>query len=402
MTLALALCGCGGMGRRHILGMQKLKAAGHLNFELAAVCDIFPESAQQAANLAEELLGRRPTVYTDLAELQQIDGIILTTSPETHAKLGVDAMEMGMHVLVEKPIDLTVARGRRLTDAARRTGRTLAVAENYRRDPINRLAKALLNAGAIGRPYLAIQSSSGGGERVIITPWRHRRAKGGIIIDMGIHYADLLEYFMGDVDQIMGMNDCIDPERVDADGVHHAADAEDISTGAIRFRSGAMAHYLLNQAGRGQGHFSRVIHGTGGSLTIPRDRSGHSLRLMQRHQGNDVELTETEQLALVPDFVLDDVTASIFGSDRLSSYDMTFANIDADLLAVEQADFVEAIVAGREPEVTGEIGLRSLALVLGFLESERLGRMVSMDELLQGEAMPYQAVIEAAIEEELA
>ena len=394
MTLTLALCGCGGMGRRHIQGVQKLKAAGRLSFDLAAVCDIDPENAHRAATMAKDLLGQRPAVCADLAELQPMDGVILTTSPETHAQLGVAAMEMGLHVLVEKPIDLTVARAQQLIAASRRTARTLAVAENYRRDPINRLAKALLDSGAIGRPYLAIQSSSGSGERVIITPWRHRRAKGGIIVDMGIHYADLLEYFLGDADQILGMNDRIDNERIDTEGARHAADAEDISLGVVRFRSGAMAHYLLNQAGRGQGHFSRVIHGTGGSLTIPRDRSGHPLRLMQRQGGEDVEIAEPEQLTLVPDFELDDVTAALFGTKKLSSYDMTFADIDANLLAIEQADFVDAIADCREPEVTGEIGLRSLALVLSFLESEQLGRMVSIDEVLQGETMPYQRALE--------
>ncbi|MBX3014110.1 MAG: Gfo/Idh/MocA family oxidoreductase [Caldilineaceae bacterium] len=393
MTLSLALCGCGGMGRRHIRGMQKLQAVGQMPFDLVAVCDLFPQSANEAADLAQELLGRRPTVHTDLAELRGIDVLIITTSPETHTSLGMTAMELGMHVLVEKPIDVTIAQGRRLLAASARTGRKLTVAENYRRDPINRLAKALITGGALGTPYLSIQSSSGGGERVAITPWRHLRARGGIIVDMGIHYADLQEFYLGPIAQVVGMNALIDQQRADAQGQLHPSDSEDVMAGVARFQSGAILHYLLNYAGRGEGHFIRTIHGTAGSLAIPSDRTGKPLKLVQRQHGKDEPIPDAELLALVPNFALDELTAALFGGDRLSSYQLPFADIDANLLGIEQAEFVDAIVSNREPEVTGLVGLRALGLMMGFLESELLGRTVSMDELLTSDTMPYEATI---------
>jgi predicted dehydrogenase len=374
--------------------MQKLKAANRLSFDLVAVCDIFPANAEQAADLAEELLGRRPAVHADLANLRGVDALIITTSPETHAEIGVQAMQMGIHVLVEKPIDLTIPQARRLVQMGRQTNRKLSVAENYRRDPMNRLARALIDAGAVGSPYLAIQSTSGGGERVAITPWRHRLSKGGIIMDMGIHYADLLEYYLGPVTQVVGMNGLIDHERVDAQGQRHPVDAEDITAGVARYQSGAIAHYLIDRAGRGEGHFVRTVHGTGGSLAIAHDRSGKPHKLVQRHNGRDEVIPVDHHLSLVPDFGLDDVTAALFGGERMSSYEMEFADIDANLLGVEQAEFVAAILEDRDPEVTGEVGMRSLALVLGFLESELLGRILSIDELLESDQMPYQAKIE--------
>lgn len=393
MTLKLALCGCGGMGRRHIRGMKKLQAVGQLPFDLVAVCDLFPQSGQEAADLAQELLGRRPTVHTDLTELRDIDVLIITTSPETHTTLGIAAMELGMHVLVEKPIDVTIAQGRRLVAAAQRTRRKLTVAENYRRDPINRLAKALLTGGVLGTPYLSIQSNSGGGERVAITPWRHLRARGGIIVDMGIHYADLQEFYLGPIAQVVGMNALIDHQRTDAQGQLHPSDSEDVMAGVARFQNGALLHYLMNYAGRGEGHFMRTIHGTGGSLAIPSDRTGHPLKLVQRQNRKDEVVPEAELLALLPDFALDDLTAALFGGERLSSYQMAFPDIDANLLGIEQAEFVDAIVADREPEVTGVIGLRALALMMGFLESELLGRTVTIEELLTSDSMPYEASI---------
>ena len=109
-----------------------------------------------------------------------------------------------------------------------------------------------------------------------------------------------------------------------------------------------------------------------------------------RRDGKDIALSEEEQLALVPDFKLHPVTAALFGGERLSHYEMGFADIDANLLAIEYDDFVDAVINKREPDVTGEQGLRSLALVYGFLESECAGRALSDEELLSCKVHAYQ------------
>lgn len=395
MSFAMGLVGCGVMGRRHVIGMKQLKAAGKLYFDLVAVCDIMPENLHKMGDHAEELLGSRPQQFADfdtMIKSVKLDGIIVTTSPEMHVDVALKAFDAGIHVMVEKPITLTVSEGVRLVEAGKKANRKLAVAENYRRDPINRLGKALVDSGAIGTPFLATQESSGGGEFVIITPWRHRKDRGGIVLDMGVHYTDILEFYLGPIDTVVGMNAIVDKTRTDQQGKKHEADAEDLSVGVMRFESGAIANWLLNVAGRGEGLFSRMIYGTGGSLAIPGDRTGKPLRLVQRRDGKDVPVEDL--LSLVPDFHLDDVTAALFKGDRLTTYDMVWADIDANLLGIEQADFVDAAINNREPEVTGEQGLRSLALVFGLLESELLKRMVTLDEVLGGKESPYQAEIE--------
>ena len=108
---------------------------------------------------------------------------------------------------------------------------------------------------------------------------------------------------------------------------------------------------------------------------------------MVREGGTDRAVSPEEQLALVPDFALDEVTARLFGGDRLASYDLPYPDIDASLLAIEQVDFAAAIVEDRAPEVDGDIGLRSLAIAYGFLEAELLGRALTVDELL-GRSIP--------------
>lgn len=295
MTLALGLCGCGVIGRRHLLGLAKLRAVGRLRFDLVGLADPLPENADRLADLAAAELGRRPRVFPSLATMRHappldalpLDALDLTTAPNLHAELAIAALAAGLHVLVEKPIALTVREGARMVAAAVAAGRRLAVAENYRRDPVNRLARALLDAGAVGRPFLAIQSSSGAGGRVIITPWRHRRRSGGIAVDMGVHYADLLEYFLGPAAAVVGMGAVVDRERRDDAGVLHPADAEDLTLGLVRFASGALASLTLILAGRGADHFRREISGTAGTLTIPPDRSGRPLALTRRANGHD-------------------------------------------------------------------------------------------------------------------
>jgi predicted dehydrogenase len=399
MTLTVALFGCGGMGRRHIVGFRKLKEIGRDDIALVAVCDIDRANAELARDRAVELLGEEPQIFASFADLRRalpdLDAIIVTTPPHLHAAIGVEALEAGVHVLVEKPIALTVRQSLQLIEAAERTGQKLAVAENYRRDPINRLAKAVIESGVLGRVFLAVQSTSGAGERVNITPWRHQRQSGGIVVDMGIHYTDLLEFYLGPIERVMGMSDQIDSQRVDAEGVWHPVDAEDLSVGVARFASGAIANWMMNRAGRGETHFTRMLYGTKGSLAIPRDRSGLPLGLMVRRDGKDETIPVSEHLALVPDFRLDATTAALFGGDRLASYTMEFNDIDANLLAIELADFADAIIEDRAPEVTGVEGLRALAVVYGFLESERSGGTVFIDRFMQGEESSYFKEIEA-------
>ena len=399
MTLSLALIGCGGMGRRHIGGMAQLKSVGHMDFELTALCDLLPENLQLAADTANEKLGTTPQQYTDFDAMvaeQDLDAVIITTTPETHTPIGKMALAAGLHVMVEKPIALTVSQGQALVDAAQTAGLKLAVAENYRRDPINRLGKALVDSGVLGRPFLAVQSSSGSGERVIITPWRHLKQRGGIIFDMGVHYTDILEFYLGPIAEVFAMNAVVDTQRIDTEGNKHPADAEDLSVGTARFENGALANWLLSVAGRGEGHFMRKIYGTGGSLGIPHDRSGKPLSLTLRRDRKDETLSDEDILTLVPDFKLDPVTAALFGGERLAQYEMEWATIDANLLGVEQADFVDAIKSDRQPEVDGVQGLRSLALMFAFLEAEQVKRSVHIDEILTGDLGNYEASLKGA------
>ena len=170
----LALIGCGGMGRRHLRGITRLSQSSLANLDLVAVCDLNDENAQYLADEAKELLGTRPRVFNDLEtmvrEIGDLGAASITTDAGSHHKVAPAALELGLNILCEKPIAVTMRGANLVIDAAKKAGRVLSVAENFRRDPINRLVKALLTDGAIGAPRLMIETSIGGRDNILITP----------------------------------------------------------------------------------------------------------------------------------------------------------------------------------------------------------------------------------------
>ncbi|MCY0909966.1 MAG: Gfo/Idh/MocA family oxidoreductase, partial [Sulfobacillus thermotolerans] len=308
--------------------------------------------------------------------------------PQQHHEVVSLALSRGIHVLAEKPLSISVREGREMVALATKTRRLLAVAENYRRDPMNRLAKALLDSQVIGQPFLMVQHSfSASGEWVIISPWRHRKDVGGIALDMGVHYADLFEYFCGPVDYVMGASQVVDGVRIGNDGQQYMADAEDLVLGVLGFKNGALGSFTMNLAGRGESAFYRAIYGTRGSLNVGPDRTGRALVVTLREGKADQQLAESDVWSLIPHFQLDPVTARLFEAERLFSYALDWPLVDANLIAIEQADFFDAVLADRSPEVDGLQGLRSVALIDALVQARRTS-IVPIDSFLGGADSP--------------
>ena len=141
-----------------------------------------------------KLGGSRPVVAATLDELAsatEVAAIDLTTTPRFHHTIAVDAFDRGWHVMSEKPLGLTSRACQIMMQAAARNECVLSTAENYRRDPINRLGKALVEAGAIGTPRLMVHHSIGGGDGMLISVWRHQKDQSGVLLDVGVHFADI-------------------------------------------------------------------------------------------------------------------------------------------------------------------------------------------------------------------
>jgi len=395
------------MGRRHLRAYAALRAVGADGFELAAVCDPRLGAAEEAAGLAEEILGSRPAVYSDHEELiasGAVQALDLVTDPSVHHTVAVPALDAGLHVICEKPLGITIRACRAIVDAAARSGAVLATAENYRRDAPNRLARAVIEAGMLGDLHLMVQTDLGGDQNVVISPWRHVREAGSLALDMGVHYADIFSYFMGALESVSGTAFVAEPLRVLAPGTASIAGIEEVSPGVIRATgedslvalfetvAGALAQLAFVPSGPGHHWLQRSVHGRDGSMSVPPDRSGGAVIVRL----GDRVLSGGELRRELGGFELDGVTAAFFGPTG-TEYDRPFSEIDADLIGIELDDFIRAVAEGRQPEVDGPAGLLAVAAVWGIAESRERGGSVRIADVAGGAISAAQDPVDAAI-----
>jgi predicted dehydrogenase len=210
------------------------------------------------------------------------------------------------------------------------------------------------------------------------TPWRHKKllAGGGGAIDIGVHAMHWLRYVCGEVDSVQGMVRTFEPVRVLRDEAGEVvekvtADVDDTYLATVSFANGAIGQMMWSWAGHGAATGipnGPVFYGAKGSL------HGDDLYLADGQKQSAKALFEAE---------LDEVTRAEW-----------FPHGFTDPFAIQQLDWLQAIERGGQPETDGEEGLRDLAAAFAIIESARLGRRVSLEEILQGEVAGYQAEID--------
>lgn len=406
----LAIVGCGGMGRRHLAGLAELSHTPHMNVSLVAVCDLNTQNAEDLADEAHELLGERPRVYADVERMvREVDGLEAADCPTdtgSHHKAATQLLELGLNTQCEKPLALTMRGCNRIIAAAQKSGRILSVAENFRRDPMNRLVRALLDDGAIGERQFISETDIGGRDAIIITPWRHMKLTGTITLDAGVHNADILQYYFGDAASAFGQVRIFEkrryPRNTDGPGGFYAKWAanmpesieptgEDAIFGQITFANGALGQWTNHHGGHGEAVHQRRVFGTRGSITAPGDRNG---RAVQLHLDDGKTIADEEILDYAPNYRLDPLAASLFGGERIWRYNFDFAITDRKLLALEYHELASCVRSGTQPEVTGAVARRDVALVYALFESDRAGRPVTIDEVQTGAVDAYQREID--------
>ena len=392
------------MGHRHLFGYKELEDSGIGNVEVVAVCDSQKQNAEFAAKEVKRLLGKTPMVFYDVDDVlnnSEIVAVDVVSQPASHHSIAIPALKAGKHAMVEKPLALTIKACKEIIKAAKSTSTILATTENLRRDPSNRLVKAIVEEGLIGDPYYMVSNELGGDDLFRITPWRHLKNMGAIGLDYGVHMADIFQYYLGKFEQVYGCGLIVEPIRkkpesevwelesyetrfqtypdfVDATG-------EDSVIGMYKTSSGAMVSMAYISAGRGGREFQRSLHGRWGSIYSPGDRNGKPVVLKLENSvvsGNDIA-------NLLDEFPIDEITEVFFGKGNLT-YNLHSQDVDSKLMAIEFYDFASAIINGGTPEVTGEIGMHAVAAILGAYESSLQGRMVTFDEIISEEVTLYQ------------
>lgn len=406
--LRIGLVGCGGMGTRHLHGLKELADSPFANVELAALCDVSRDNAELAAREAEQLLGVRPPVFTDVEQMARdtpdLATVDVVTDPSVHHQVACQALELGLHVLVEKPMAITVRTCEMMVEAAARNGRVLSVAENFRRDPSARVVRHLLQTDEIGTVYMGLFHSQSPGDQIFISPWRHRKERGGFILDMAVHFTHMIRYQLGDISEVYGDARMVEPvrrkpeaqstayefyrRRLEAMDDEIEAASEDTTQALLKMESGATVNFIVGISGHAA-HSRTLILGDRGSLDGFGDRGGR-VSLQRR---SEETLSQEELLAAHPDLTLDPLTRYLFPSGVTDSDPA----VDTKLIAYELHELAEAVLNERQVEVDGTCGLKDVAALYAVFESAAAGRAVTMREVESRQVYEYQARIDSGL-----
>jgi predicted dehydrogenase len=326
-TTRFAIIGCGTMGMRHseILALTE-------GVSIVAVSD---KDARRATELAAKLGARQAVGYEEILRADDVDAVMLCTPSSLHAEDGIAAAEAGKDILTEKPIDSDPARARRLIAAAEANRVCLSVISQNRWLEGSWALKQALEAGALGRPLHAHVSVKWHRDDKYYTSsdWRGRwlGEGGGVLMNQGIHYIDLLLWYLGEVEEVEAM---VATSRA-------VIETEDIGLGLIRFVNGALAAIEVSTSAY-PGFPERLeIHGSKGSCAI--------------EQGK-ITFWKTSDGAEPPNVQFDPPTP---------------ADLSAKFIPFQRQyrDFLTARAQKRSPVVRPVEALRVIETVLSFYES---------------------------------
>ncbi len=271
-----------------------------------------------------------------------VDLVAVCSPNGLHAAHAREAVAAGKHVVVEKPLTLDIAQGQALLAEAAAAGVTVSVISQRRWEPVVQAAKAAVDSGVLGKPLF--------GECVMRwyrdpsyysdVDWRGSTdLDGGVLFNQGVHVIDLLRWLLGPVDGVDGGMGT----RV------HAIEAPDTAAALLHFRSGALGLIAATTAAHDPQPAHLNLWFENGTIRLDDDR-----------------LVEWS----VPGIPAPDHTGSV-GS---GSADPT--GIGALGHRRQWAAIVSAILAGRQPEVSGRDGLGTAALVAAIHEAAGGQRVV--------------------------
>jgi UDP-N-acetyl-2-amino-2-deoxyglucuronate dehydrogenase len=345
--IGFGIVGCGMIAAFHARAIQDIPGAA-----LTAVYTTKPENGKKLEEVAGPL-----AIYTDYNAFLKHPGLHIVnvcTPSGAHLEPASAAAAAGKHVVVEKPLEVTLERCDSLIAACRKARVKLCTIFPSRFSPVNVALKHAIDAGRFGRLTLGDtyvkwwrtqEYYDGGGWR---GTWK--LDGGGAFMNQAIHNVDLLQWFMGDVAEVTALTATLAHERIEV---------EDTGIAAVRFKNGALGTMEASTSAFPGLLKKTEIHGTHGTVIVEQD---------------DVLLWKFE-----PATQEDDATRARFaqkvggGGGASDPKAISYAGHAAQL-----ADFVDAIRNNRTPLVDGEEGRKSVGIILAIYESAKTGRAIKL------------------------
>lgn len=341
------LVGCGGISTQHIEAMQGTPGAS-----LVAVTS---KSSERARSTGENWSVDWTVDLDELLARDDIDAIAVTSPSGFHAEHALAALRHGKHVIVEKPLAMTVAHADELIAEGRRQGRLIAAVSQRRFEPVILALKAAITGGGLGRVVLIVAESLNYRPQSYYdsAAWRGTRAlDGGVLMNQAIHEVDLVCWMGGPVDSV----------AAHIATLGHAMESEDTATVSIRFVNGCLGEIVATTCATPEFDPEIRVYGDAGHVRIVSDQP-----------------VEWE----VPGFPAPSAAPLSPEIDFVTRGTPTWGTNAIGHMR-QYADFVAAIRAGRPPAIAGEDARNALEVVNAAYESDRTGRAIN----LRGGAKP--------------
>ncbi|MBO1740043.1 Gfo/Idh/MocA family protein [Leifsonia sp. TF02-11] len=356
--LRVALVGCGIIGLNHARAILK-----HPDLVITALVDAVPAAAAALADqLATEYGADRPAEFAALGDAlaaAEIDVVVICTPSGLHVVLAEEALAAGKHVVIEKPLDVSLPRAREILALSRRAeqdGLVVSVISQHRFDPASRVVADAAHTGRFGRLTSGVASVAWWRSQEYYDSGQWRGTweldGGGAVMNQGVHTVDLLVWFLGTPVEIDARTALLAHERVEI---------EDVAVATIRFESGALAVLHATTAAYPGLSVRLQVHGDRGSAIIDDD---------QLEYFGTVESAGNSAADVVP-------AGELRGGDR-GPEQFVVGHLR------QYEDIVDAIREGRAPGVTVADAFLSLAVVRAVYLSATLGRPVLLEDVLDG------------------
>jgi predicted dehydrogenase len=348
--MRFGLVGSGVIGPLHAQAISSLP-----DTEICAVVDVIGERAQK---LAERYQARAYERLDAMLEREELDVVIIGTPSGMHGEHACQVMRAGKHVIVEKPMEISLPAIDEMLRVQQASGVKLAVISQHRFDPAIQRVRGLIEEGALGRLVL--------GNAVI--PWWRSQAYydsgawrgtveldgGGVLMNQSIHTIDLLQWMLGPVRSIHAYTDTL----------VHQMETEDVAVAILRFASGALGT-ITATTGAYPGLQARLeLFGQQGSVVVEGDDLAY-LRLARDEQ--------------------EEVGAYGAGGQKILAreQEQNLGNAASDPAALayrshawQIADMIRAIREDGTPLVDGYAARLPVEIILSIYEAQRTGQEI--------------------------
>lgn len=333
--------GAGNIAAAHIFAINGLPNARFVG--------VVGGSSERAKKLAEQHGVTLFGTVEEAAAHPEVDILSICTPSGAHLEPALAAIAAGKHVIVEKPLEITVERSRRLLEAAEVAGSAVGAIFMSRFAPANAFAKRAIEEGRLGRLLQVDAYVKWWRDQAYYDSgaWRGTVALdgGGALMNQAIHQIDLLQWLAGPVSEVFAFAATLNHERLEV---------EDTLVGTLRYANGALGQVSAATSLWPGSAKSLQVHGTEGFFRIDDDM----LVDWRTRSGGDAERQELLEL--------------YGGVGKGGSSDPMAISFTNHLLQYQ--DLLEALEQGRAPAIDGREGIKAVQVVEALYESARSGK----------------------------